>query len=109
MKYLKYWLLGLLVWEVAVLLTKDEKLRKKLSSADKSQKLQFIVEELVDFNKEILTVIKTSNFQKVIQNIKNNFDVREQEISQKIESIKSDDNNKKAQQILQKISSILSS
>ncbi len=87
MKILKYWMFGLLLGEIIVLLQKDEQLKKKYKNKKSYQKVELITKELVSVNKQVLTNITKGNPQKIVQNILAFFKIREEELQKIIKGV----------------------
>jgi len=91
MKYLKYGIIGLLIWELLVLSTKDKSFKKKLKQTDKTKKVQTLFEELLAFNKDILSMIKESDFQSWLKKVDESLQKREKNILDLIWDFKFDE------------------
>gem|GEM_PF-5632176 len=60
--------------------TKDKSFKKKLKQTDKTKKVQTLFEELLAFNKDILSMIKESDFQSWLKKVDESLQKREKNI-----------------------------
>lgn len=57
MKWLKWWIAGLLVWQALGLFASKPSLKKKLATAEGTDKVKVVFDELVNFNKWLIESI----------------------------------------------------
>lgn len=60
MKWIKWWIAGLLVWQAISLFATKPHLKKKLATAEWTDKIKVVFDELVTFNKWLIDSIDIS-------------------------------------------------
>ncbi len=69
MKFLKYGILWLLIGELVVLFTRDDKLRKKLEKTNWRKKCKLVGQELVQLNKDVIAKVTDIDYSEEFEDV----------------------------------------
>ena len=88
MKYLKYIILGVVLWQLFVLILKENKVKKVLSKWDTSDSIKVLINEMISINKQLIETMKQADIQDKIKRLDNYIAQNERLLEDKLTLLK---------------------
>lgn len=89
MKKIKLAIWAFLIWQLTVMLYKDESIKSKFEKAKWFDKFKVLFHWLVDFNKSFFTDLKDYNYEERVEELMKYYNSEKWKIESKIEDLKS--------------------